>query len=81
MQYPFLCFVTEEDDKVSTILDKSNASLPSDIHPAENNLNSITTPPLEVEYTFKSLRLGKASGSDIISNRIQKRLATLISIG
>ena len=61
-----------------TILDESNASLPSDIHPAENNLNSISTSPLEVEYIFKSLQLGKASGPDEISNRILKRLATLI---
>ena len=65
-----------------TILDESNASLPSDIHSAENNLNSISTSPLDVTYIFKSLQLGKASGPDEISNHILKRLATLIlSVG
>ena len=79
---------TEEADKASlmndlfveqTILDESNATLPPNIDPPENNLNSISTSPHEVESILKSLQLGKASGPDEISNHILKKLATPLS--
>ena len=79
---------TEEADKASlmndffveqTILDESNATLPPNIDPPENNLNSISTSPHEVESILKSLQLGKASGPDDISNHILKKLATPLS--
>ena len=62
-----------------TILDESNATLPPNIDPPENNLNSISTSPHEVESILKSLQLGKASGPDEISNHILKKLATPLS--
>ena len=73
---------TTEADKASlmndffveqTILDESNATLPPNIDPSENNLNSISTSPHEVESILKSLHLGKASGPDEISNHILKK--------
>ena len=79
---------TEEADKASwmndffveqTILDESNATLPPNIDPPDNNLNSISTSPHEVESILKSLQLGKASGPDEISNHILKKLATPLS--
>ena len=80
--------LTEEVDKASlmneffveqTILDESNATLPPNINPPENNLNSISTSPHEGESILKSLQLGKASGPDEISNHILKKLATPLS--
>ena len=62
-----------------TILDKTNASLPPNIDPPENNLNSISTSPHEVESILNSLQLGKASGPDEISNHILKKIATPLS--
>ena len=62
-----------------TILDETNALLPPNNDPPENNLNSISTAPHEVESILKSLQLGKASGSDEISNHILKKLATPLS--
>ena len=63
-----------------TILDETNASLPTNIDPTENNLNSISTSPHEVESILKSLQLGKASRPDEISNHILKnKLATPLS--
>ena len=56
-----------------TILDESNATLPPIIDPPENNLNSISTSPHEVESILKSLQLGKASGPGEISNHILKK--------
>ena len=56
-----------------TILDETNASLPHNIDPPENNLNSISTSPHEIEYILKSLQLGKAPGPDEISNHILKK--------
>ena len=73
---------TEEADKASlmndffveqTILDESNATLPPNIDLPENNLNSISTSPHEVESILKSLQLGKASEPDEISNHILKK--------
>ena len=78
---------TEEADKASlmndffveqTILDESNATLPPNIDPPENNLNSISTSPHEVESILKSLQLGKASGPDEISYHILKQDQTLL---
>ena len=62
-----------------TILDETNAKLPPNIEPPENNLNSISTSPHEVESILKSLQLRKASGPDEISNHILKKLATFLS--
>ena len=56
-----------------TILDETNASLPPNSDPHENNLNSISTSSHEVESIFKYLQLGKASGPDEISNHILKK--------
>ena len=76
---PLLCkddiVHTEEADKASmmndffvaqTILDETNATLPPNIDYPENNLNSISTLPHEVESILKSLQLGKASGPDLM---------------
>ena len=79
---------TEEANKASimndffveqTILDETNASLPPNIDPPENNLYSISTSPHEVESILKSLQVGKASGPDEISNHILKKLAIPLS--
>ena len=63
-----------------TKLDESNASLPPDVPKSENNLNSISTSPLEVESILKSLQLGKATGPDAINNRILRELASPLSL-
>ena len=60
-------------------MDESQASLPSDTPIPGNNLNSISTSPSEVASTLKSLQLGKATGPDVIKNRIVKELATPLS--
>ena len=52
---------------------ESNTTLPPNTDPSENNLNSISTSPHEVESILKSLQLGKASGPDEISNHILKK--------
>ena len=62
-----------------TIIDETNASLPPNIAPPENNLYSISTSPHEVESILKYLQLGKASGPDEISYHILKKLATPLS--
>ena len=56
-----------------TILDETNATLPPNIDPPENSLNSISTSLHEVESILKSFQLGKASGPDEISNHILKK--------
>ena len=80
---------TEEIDKATllndffveqTNLDESNASLPPDVPVSENNLNYISTSPLEVESILKSLQLGKATGPDAINNRILRELASPLSL-
>ena len=80
---------TEEIDKATllndffveqTKLDESNSSLPPDVPISENNLNSISTSPLEVESILKSLQLGKATGPDAINNRILRELASPLSL-
>ena len=72
---------TEEADKASmmnyffveqTILDET-CYTPLNIDPPENNLNSMSTSPHEVESILKSLQLGKASGPDEISIHILKK--------
>ena len=80
---------TEEADKASmmndffveqTIIEETNASLPPNIDPSENNFNSISISPHEVESILKSLQLGKASEPDEISNHtLKKKLATPLS--
>ena len=62
-----------------TILDDSGASLPSVNPRGDFSLNSISLLPYEVESTFKSLKVGKASGPDQINNRILKELAHPLS--
>ena len=54
--------------------------MPPDVPVSENNLNSISTSPLEVESILKSLQLGKATGSDAINNRILRELASPLSL-
>ena len=80
---------TEEIDKATllndffveqTKLDESNVSLPPDVPISENNLNSISTSPLEVESILKSLQLGKAIGLDAINNLIFWELASPLSL-
>ena len=63
----------EEDEHFKCII------FPPNIDPTENNLNSILTSPQEVESILKSLKLGKASGPDEISNHILNKLATPLS--
>ena len=77
--------LTDETEKASllnvgqTILDESRASLPSDLPIPDNNLNTISTSPFEVESILKSLPIGKATGPDAINNRILQELATPLS--
>ena len=80
--------LTDETEKASllndffvgqTVLDESRASLPSDLPIPDNNLNTISTSPFEVESILKSLPLGKATGPDAINNRILRELATPLS--
>ena len=65
-----------------TLLDEQNAVLP-DIHvvpyPDENNLTSIVLTPDEVKLNLKALPIGKATGSDDVSNRILSALADELS--
>ena len=66
---------TEEADKATlmndffvgqTMLDESKASLPPDVPMSNNNLNSTSTSPPEIESILKSLQLGKSTGPDAI---------------
>lgn len=79
---------TNETDKASllnnffveqTIVDESQAFLPSDVPLPDISLSSISTSPTEVESILKSLQLGKATGPDAINNCILKELATSLS--
>ena len=78
----------EDADKVNimneffvdqTKLNESNASLPSDIPLSQYDLSSISTTLEEDEKILKSLKLGKASGSDLINNKILNRIEYLPS--
>ena len=63
-----------------TVLDERKASLSSDVPMSDNNLNSISSSPPEVESILKSLQLSKATGPDAINNRILRELATPLYI-
>ena len=76
-------FFSDDQDKADilntfftaqTILDDSGASLPSVTPRGDFSLISISLLPYEVESTFKSMKVGKASGPDQINNRILKEL-------
>ncbi|MES9994314.1 MAG: reverse transcriptase family protein, partial [Candidatus Thiodiazotropha sp.] len=70
----FNIFFTEQ-----TMLDETNASLPSMNYTPASTLSSVSTTPLEVESIFKSLKTGKAAGPDCINNRLLKEVATALS--
>ena len=81
--------VTDEYEKANafntffqnqTILDDSNAILPELPPPSYNTqLNRITLTPLEVESILKTLKPGKASGPNGLSNRVLKELSNELS--
>ena len=81
--------VTDEYEKANafntffqnqTILDDSNAILPELPPPSYNTqLNRITLTPLEVEPILKTLKPGKASGPNGLSNRVLKELSNELS--
>ena len=54
--------------------------MPPDVPISENNLNSISTSPLEVESILKSLQLGIATGPDAINYRYLRELASPLSL-
>ena len=68
-------FFTEQ-----TILDDSNATLPTVNHIPPHKLESISIHPQEVEDIFKTLKTGKAAGPDSIYNRLLKELAEPLSV-
>ena len=63
-----------------TLLDDRNVELPEIIpYPVGHNLESIILSPDEVKCILKSLPVGKATGSDGVSNRILSALANGLS--
>ena len=58
-----------------TILDDSNASLPSFNQIPPDKLESISISAYEVEDILKTLKTGKAAGPDCIDNRLLKEFA------
>ena len=62
-----------------TLLDEHNASLPQTVNTPLNNLESLRITSDEVESTLLSLPIEKASGPDLINNKILKDLAQLLS--
>ena len=68
-------FFTEQ-----TILDDSNATLPTVNHIPLHKLESISIPPQEVEDILKTLKTGKAAGPNSIDNRLLKELARPLSV-
>ncbi|MCG8113685.1 MAG: reverse transcriptase family protein [Candidatus Thiodiazotropha taylori] len=80
---------TEENDKANlfnnffqshTILDDANANLPELPPPSyRTQLNNIVITPLEVESLIQTLKTGKASGPNGLSNRILKELYKEVS--
>ena len=62
-----------------TVLDDSGATLPNVAIGDNFPLDSISLTSFEVESILKSLKTGKASGPDQISNRILKELAHSLS--
>ena len=90
--FPPLCkddiVYTNDEDKANilnhfftaqTILDDSNASLPSVNQIAAYKLESISISACEVEDILKTLKTGKAAGPDSIDNRLLKELARPLS--
>ena len=67
-------FFTEQ-----THLDETNASLPAATVTPPDTINTIITTPHEVESVLKSLPIGKATGADLINNRLLKELAESLS--
>ena len=68
-------FFTEQ-----THLDETNASLPTATVTPLDTINTIITTPQEVESVLKSLPIGKATGPDLINNRLLKELAESLSL-
>ena len=63
-----------------TVLNDANAYLPDLPSPSyTTQLNSIILTPFEVESVLQTLKIGKASGPDGISNRILKELSHELS--
>ena len=60
-------------------LDDRNANLPADLNIPGFSLNSISITAKEVESVLKALQSGKASGPDVLTNRILKELAQPLS--
>ena len=80
---------SDDNDKASilneffrdqTLLDDSQATLPHTKPLPAHKLDSVITTPQEVESTLKLLPLGKASGPDLINNRLLKELAQPLSL-
>ena len=63
-----------------TVLEEQNASLPELTSVTNSTLSSIVLTPNEVQLVLKSLPMGKASGPNVINNRILKELAIEISL-
>ena len=73
------CVLSSYFTKQSTIDDSAN-SLPDDINEINNNsLDSITITPAAGLDILRTLRLGKASGSDGINNHILREAALQLS--
>ena len=80
---------TDETDKANifnqyfqgqTVLNVANANLPDLSSPSyTTQLNNIILTPFEVESVLQTLKIGKASGPDGISNRILKELSHELS--
>ena len=62
-------FITEQ-----TYLEETNTSLPTATVTPPDTINIILTPQ-EVDSVLKSLPIGKATGPDLINNRLLKELA------
>ena len=90
--FPPLCkddiVYTNDNDKANilnqfftdqTILDDSNASLPSSNQIPPDKLESISISAYEVEDILKTLKTGKAAGPDSIDNRLLKEFARPLS--
>ena len=80
---------SDDNDKASifnecfrdqTLLDDSQATLPQTKPLPAHKLDSVITTPQKVESTLKSLPLGKASGPDLINNRLIKEHAQPLSL-
>ena len=80
---------TDERDKANilnsffrsqTILDETNATLPDqEPHADRSQLSSIVLSPVEVELILKTLKVGKASSPNALSNRVLREIASELS--